>query len=134
MEAIQRDRAASMEKGMRRFTGRLTREQRARLSTWASGLEPTSGLALEQRRDWQAQFAQALSIRNDRPAFETAMDRLLDPGAHQSESYRSRMQANRNHTLETLATIHRLASKRQLARTQDRLAELTEDLEQLTCG
>lgn len=133
-KALQHERVKGMEKGMRRFTGRLTSEQRDMLSDWAARLEPTAEIALERRLSWQAEFEQALSIRHDRQAFETAVTRLLDPAAHQSDAYRSRMQTNRKRTLETVAEMHHRAPKRQIERAGKRLTGLTEDLQQLACG
>ncbi len=132
--ALQRERVRGMEKGMRRFTGRLTSEQRDLLSNWAAKLQPTAEIVLERRLAWQAEFAQALSIRHDRQAFETAARILLDPAAHQSDAYRSRMQTNRERTLETLAKIHYSAPQRQIQRAGKRLTGLADDLEQLSCG
>ncbi|WP_376691356.1 DUF6279 family lipoprotein [Wenzhouxiangella sp. EGI_FJ10409] len=131
---LQRERAKGMEKGMRRFTGRLTSEQRDMLSDWAAKLEPTAEIALERRLAWQAEFEQALSIRHDRQAFETAAMRLLDPAALQSDAYRSRVQTHRERTLETLVDIHHSAPERQIERAGKRLTGLAEDLKQIGCG
>jgi hypothetical protein len=133
-EALQRDRVQNMEKGMRRFAGRTTRDQRERLQAWAAELEPTAALALEQRLDWQDRFAQALAIRDDRPAFEAAMSELLRPGSSYSEVLETRRDINRERTLETFVDLQQLSPDRQVKRLQKRLDGLAADLEQLSCG
>lgn len=131
---LQRESVRSMEKGMRRLTGRLTRSQRERLHTWAAKLEPTADLVLERRLDWQARFADAMSIRNDRQAFEDAMAKLLEPGADEFDSLMERRSVNRLRTLETIVDLHRMAPHRQIERARGRLDDLAEDLQQLSCG
>jgi len=132
--AIQRDRAASMEKGMRRFTGRLTREQRDGLQSWSAELEPTASLALQRRLEWQERFAEALAIRHQRPAFESAMTELLNADNSDSRALDTRRNANRERTLQTLVELHRISPERQVRRLQRRLDDLAEDLTQLSCG
>lgn len=132
-EALQREQIRDMSKGMRRFAGRLTNEQRVRVENWAAELDPTAELALEQRLAWQDRLAGALSVREDRKTFEAAVRQLLEPSAHWSETYRSLMRANRNRTLEALAEFHRTAPPRQIRRVQNRLADLAKDFNQLSC-
>ncbi|MDZ7790735.1 MAG: DUF6279 family lipoprotein, partial [Xanthomonadales bacterium] len=119
-EDLQRERVLGMEKGMRRFTGRLTREQRERLQSWAAELEPTASLALQHRLEWQERFAEALAIRHQRPAFEAAMTELLNADNSDSRALDTRRSANRARTLQTFVELHRISPERQVKRLQSR--------------
>lgn len=133
-EALQEARVRAMERGMRRFTGRLTNEQRERLQAWAAELDDTASLVLEQRLDWQARLAKALSIRHDRTAFDSAMAELLRPDSGDWSVLETRRNANRERTLRALADLHSISPDRQVRRVTHRLDELASDLRQLSCG
>lgn len=132
-DALIRERARGMESGMKRFTGRLTRDQRTRLHSWAAGLEATAKLELEHRLTWQSRLAEALALRHDRPAFETAMAPLLQPGATEPEALAERRLDNRERTLEVVVALHRQAPDRQIDHLNERLTDLADDLEELSC-
>ncbi|NBB92509.1 MAG: hypothetical protein GVY32_04985 [Gammaproteobacteria bacterium] len=127
-------RAENMEKGMRRFSGRLTDTQRARLRQWAGALDPTAEMALQQRLRWQAEFAGALRMRHEPRRFEAAIAALLEPGRFTNEALERRRETNRDRTIETIAAIHGIAPERQIDRLRDNLADFSRDLEQLSCS
>lgn len=128
------ERADSFEKGMRRFSGRLTDEQRERLRSWAAALDDIAAMALEQRLQWQAEFQRVMHLREDRERFEAAMTELLKPGLFASEALERRRARNRDHTIETLADLHGMAPDNQVERLRDNLADFSGDLEQLSCS
>lgn len=130
----QSNQVRGMERGMRRFGGRITEEQRERLEQWAAALEPSADASMAQRQRWQARFFEALAVRDDRAEFETRMTPLLEPGAHWSDDYRSLMETNRLITVEALADVHALAPPRQLRRLQSRLSGWADDFDGLTCS
>jgi len=133
-EATVRERAEGFEKGMRRFTGRLTEAQRERLLRWAEDLDPTAELALQRRLDWQAAFVRLMQLRDDRARFDEAIVELLQPDGFISETYERRRQRNRESTIRTLAEIHAMAPERQVEEVRENLADFSEDLEQLSCS
>jgi hypothetical protein len=130
----QRQQVEGMERGMRRFAGRITADQRARLEQWAASLEPTAEATLAQRLDWQSRFFETLALRADRGNFDPQMAALLEPGADWSDEYRALMEYNRQQTVEALADVHALAPERQLRRLQNRLSGWADDFDRLSCG
>lgn len=130
----QRSQVQGMERGMRRFAGRVTPQQRERLEQWASSLKPTAEPSLAQRLAWQERFFEALELRSDRSRFDPQMAALLEPGADWSEDYRALMEYNRQQTVEALADVHALAPERQLRRLQNRLSGWADDFDRLSCG
>lgn len=132
-EERRRDRVEAMSKGMRRFAGRPTERQRGRLEAWARTLQPTAELALEERLAWQSAFGRTLARRQDRPAFDRAMSRLLEPGWHRSSSLEERRLENRERTIEVIVAMHDGAPPRQNRQLRESLSGLAEDLRELTC-
>jgi hypothetical protein len=130
----QRNQVRGMERGMRRFIGRLTPDQRERLEQWAGDLEPSGELTLKQRLNWQSSFAQTLSKRHDYDRFEAGMNGLLSPGSTWSDDYRELMVYNRERTVEALVDLHHMATPRQINRLQSRLNSLAGDFARLSCG
>ncbi len=133
-EQRREDQAEGMIRGMRRFAGRPTTQQRERLGQWAAELQPTAELNLAQRQRWQARFGEALQIRHDRPEFDQRMETLLTPGSGWSDEYRTIMEYNRNRTLEAIVDLHNMAPERQINRFRSRLDSLASDFERLSCG
>ncbi|WP_376696347.1 DUF6279 family lipoprotein [Wenzhouxiangella sp. EGI_FJ10305] len=127
-------RVEGMEKGIRRFSGRLTDEQRERLRSWAARLHDTTGMALEQRLKWQAEFQRVMLLRQDRERFEAAMAALLQPDLFVTEALEQQREYNRAHTIETMADIHGMAPDRQIQRLRNNLTDFSSDLEQLSCS
>ncbi len=134
VEQRRQDQAEGMIRGMRRFAGRPTAQQRERMGQWAAELQPTAQLNLAQRERWQARFGETLQLRHDRPEFDQRMETLLTPGSGWSDEYRTIMEYNRNRTLEALVDLHNLAPERQLNRFRSRLDGLASDFERLSCG
>lgn len=133
-ESSVTERAEDFEKGMRRFTGRLTDEQRMRLLAWSRELRPSAALTLQHRLRWQAEFRRVMAIRADRDRFDRAMSDLLQPDVFISDALAQRREHNRVLTLEAVIDIHRLAPGEQVEELRENLAGLSEDLEQLSCS
>ena len=125
-------RVQSMERGLRRFLGRLDREQRGRLEQWAAELIPSHESNLEQTRQWQASFFDIIEHRRETD-FAEIVAPLLDPGGNWSAGHRELMEHNRERTLEAIVDIHHLASERQIDRLRSRVTSLASDFERLTC-
>lgn len=136
-EERRQERVESMERGMRRFIGRLSREQRARLEQWAGELRSTAQFDRVRREARRQSLEQALAVRHDRAELERRIDALLEPetsGLDQpSDQYEQRSLHNRDRTLEAVVDIHRLADRRQINRLRDRLDGLADDFRRLSC-
>jgi hypothetical protein len=130
----RQDQVRGMERGMRRFVGRLTGEQRQRLEQWAEELQPTAEVNFQQRRQWQERFATALEQRHDLDVLANGLEPLLTPGADWTDAYRERMEYNRERTIEALVDVHRMAPERQVNRLRSRLDSLASDFDRLSCA
>lgn len=133
-EELRQERIDAMKKGMRRFSGRPSAEQGERIETWAASLIPTAVLALQERLTWQARFREALSIRDNRTAFEQAMANVMQPDSSRSRVYRERQAHNRSRTQEAIVDLHHMARPQQVERFRDRLSDWSRDLGELSCG
>ena len=125
-------RVQSMERGLRRFLGRLDRKQRGRLEQWAAELIPSEESHLEQTLQWQTSFFDIIDQRHD-TEFTRIVSPLLDPGGNWSAEHLELMEHNRERTLAALVDIHQLASERQISRLRSRVTSLASDFERLTC-
>lgn len=127
-------RTERMEKQLRRWTGRLSAEQRAILDTWASELRPTAGDWITQREGWRTRFSAALAQRADTSRLEAHMRQLLaTPDAHWSDSYRADVEFNRAHTLQLVADVYNLASTQQRNKIAEEIGSLGTQLDELAC-
>lgn len=136
-EERREQRVESMERGMRRFLGRLSSAQRTRLEQWASELQPTLEFDRARREARDQRFLEALEVRRDEAEFVERMGALFDQQSSDSDAvpsvYEQRSAHNRARTLEALVDIHRLADRRQINRLRDRLDDLADDFRDLSC-
>jgi len=127
------ERAEGMERGLRRFMGRINKPQRDRLERWARELEPTHTYQLAQRLYWRDRIAGALARRNDRAFLEQEIAALLEPSSAWPEGYRQAIEANRGRTLAALEEVFALLEPNQRTRLSSRLSRLGSDFESLSC-
>ena len=79
LEEIQEDWLKGYADTMGRFTGRLTKEQRAYLATQSVRYVPQFDLWADYRHRWQADLLRLLNEQRDDPeAFASAFDKLSD--------------------------------------------------------
>lgn len=132
-DELQRKQVQIMERGLRRFIGRVNPAQRERLVEWAASLEPSSVQTLEQRLAWQSRLVAALGVRDDDQAFAQAMDGVLGTEADWPEDYQALMMRNRLRSYEMMVDLYALASDRQRQRLHNRLDRFARDFERLSC-
>lgn len=127
-------RIERMEKLLRRWTGRLTAEQRKKVEAWASDLRPTTREWIEQREAWRLRFAAAVSQRADPASLEAQMRQLLaSPDAHWSDAHRADVDFNRALTIQLIADVYSLASAQQRNKIAAEIGSLGTQLDQLAC-
>lgn len=127
-------RIERMEKQLRRWTGRLTAEQRKKVEAWASNLRPTTREWIAQREAWRLRFAAAVSQRADTASLEAQMRQLLaSPDAHWSDAHRADIDFNRALTLQLIADVYSLASAQQRNKIAAEIGSLGTQLDQLAC-
>lgn len=125
-------RVRSMERFLERWTGRLSRAQKAEVEAWARRIRPTTELWLENRAGWARELADALAARSDADALDAAVGRLfVAPETRWNDEYRQTLDHNMAITEAFLAGFLNDLAPRQRARARDRLTGLAEDLEAL---
>ena len=127
-ERLER-RVRSMERFLARWTGRLTRPQKALVGAWARELEPTTELWLASRAGWAAELESALAARGDQARLEAAVGRLfVDPSERWSDAYRARIEHNSAVTARFLAGFINALEPRQRSKARSRISDLAQDL------
>ena len=125
-------RARSMERFLKRWTGRLSAEQRAEVRAWSQQLEPSREAWLESRIGWIDAMERALASRHDEEAFELAARILIArPEDRWSEEYAGLIERNSARTREFLASFLAGLEPGQRARALERLESLAADFESL---
>lgn len=125
-------RARSMERFLKRWTGRLSRPQQALVEAWADRLEPTTVQWLASREAWVAELEAALAQRADPAALEAAVERLfVEPSTRWDPAYRAAIERNTATTARFLAELVNDLDARQRARAAERIDDLARTLEAL---
>lgn len=128
----QQRRARSMERFLRRFTGRLTDGQRAAIMTWSAELAPTRAAAHDNRAGWVDDLEAALARRQDTEALLAAAEVLFArPADRWSPEYAALIERNSAATTAFLADFLAGLEDRQRERAADRLRRLAVELDQL---
>ena len=116
-----------------RFTGTLTREQRALLAKGASEYRPEREARVEYRLRWQAEFLKLLNARRDDDAFDAQFETVFGPqqgfysrGLIEAQAHNQAL--TRRVVLEVLASL----SDEQVKRLRTRLADYAEDMRELS--
>jgi hypothetical protein len=126
-------RARSMERALRRWTGRLTEEQRARIGAWAAELEPSRSASFENRRGWVDELQVALDHRHERARLaEAAGILLITPSARWSPEYRALIERNSLRTAGFLADFLNNLEERQRVAAVERFRRLAMEFDELS--
>lgn len=129
----QQRRARSMERFLRRFTGRLTTAQRDAIGNWSQRLEPSRAATLENRAGWVEAVTAALGQRDDQAALEIAAHSLfVAPAERWSPDYAALAERNSARTMSFMADFLNRLEDPQRARAVERLERLAEEFEQLS--
>lgn len=127
-------RADRMERRLKRFMGRLSNEQRARIQDWANAYQSTDENQLAYAHRWQEALGEALSIREEAPElFAERMGKLLDPGSGWDDGYRLAIEANQELSWVMLSDVLALATNRQRQRLSGKLRSYANDFQALSC-
>jgi hypothetical protein len=126
-------RARSMERMLRRWTGRLTDEQRAAIAVWSRGLEPSRAAISANRRGWIDELEAALGRRDETELLAEAAHALfVTPSARWSPEYQALVTRNSSKTAAFFAEFLNGLEERQRATAVERILRLAEQLEDLS--
>ena len=131
-EERQKRREKAIIKGMQRFTGRLTGEQKSMVSTAVGSMYDNSEEWLEGRRLWQHAFRELLLERPPKPEFEARLLAIsLDPNYVDTPEYRAQVEANQRIVLELMANLIVSLNDSQRERFQRRINGYADDFDAL---
>jgi hypothetical protein len=130
----QRERAERLERRLRYWLGALTPEQTARIQQWSAAFpEQNTANWLENRRRLPA-AARDLLAEPDQGNARLQLTRLFEaPAAVRTAAYQRQIDASRDQAVSLTADLLRLATDRQRARLDRRLAGLATDFQGLRC-
>lgn len=128
----QQRRARSMERLMRRFTGRMSAAQRTAILTWSVSLEPSQSAAFGNRAGWIDELETALALRGDAAALHASAERLfVAPVQRWDPDYAALVERNAARTTLFLAGFLANLEQRQRERAAEQLERLAVQLERL---
>ena len=130
----QQRQVESMQKRLKRFIGRTTPAQDARLAQWAESVKFVAPRLLVHQRAWRDKFADILAQRDQTETFEPALTELFQPADDWPEDLAETMEFNRQQTLQTMVDIHAMLTPRQERRMISRIESLRKDFERLSCA
>jgi len=115
-------------KVFKRFTGSLTRDQKALIAAWAKAMLPLQDLWLENRRAWQRSLQEALEGNAPADEKQKRLRRLLvEPEHLWTPAYREAVQHNESATLQMASGVLQTLTDKQKRRFQRELDTLKKD-------
>ena len=137
-EERREQRVERMDGFLRRLFGRLNPGQKLRLDQWARDRQPTANFERQRREARDQQFIEALAVREDPAEFERRMNTLFEltqPDSRpESDPAQQAMAHNRSIMLNALVDIFDLADARQIERLRNRLEDLANDFQKVSCA
>lgn len=110
---LDKKRRQGVEKMLKRFIGKLTREQKQLLRDWSDSVEDSRADWLQSRRHWAEHFAIALESRGSAD-FEQRIEQLfVYPDLLWSKDYRRLVNVNTAHAFELIIKIQASLSDKQ---------------------
>ncbi len=122
-----------MEKTLKRFIGRLTKEQERIVERWADSLIPVQSLWLENRQKWLNRLQTVLEGNDSNTLKYSKLYQLLvKPESLWSTAYFQAVRQNEISTLEMFKDIHCGITENQKNHLHDCLSKLKKDFVQLS--
>ena len=130
-QRIKRRRKATL-RGVSRFTGRLTDEQKQLIDEHLAQMHDLGAQWIENRRAWQESFRDLLEERPPRAEYEDRLENLLVfSRRYQDSEYWVQMDDNRRRSFVMLADLFDSLSEKQSDRFSRRLNNLADDVADL---
>lgn len=131
-QALRAQRAATMQKRLRRWIGALTAAQQQAVDAWSEGIELTSADILATRRRWPAQLEGLRAQRHEPARLAKAIeDILVKPETDRPAEYRRKREVNRKLTGALLIEFANGLTPQQRQHLQARISDLARDFKQL---
>ena len=130
---VQADWVQEFEDVLERFTGRLSREQRAYLERRAASYQPERVMWAEYRRRWQADMLKLLEKRKNAEEFAVGFRQLVDAQeSYYGEEFTRASEDNIRLSREITSHILSNLTAKQSERFVDSIRDLARDFEELS--
>jgi hypothetical protein len=127
-----RDKAASdMQRSLRRWIGRVTPQQRARIDQWAQARQATPELWFAYQQAWTEDFFILLEDRGATDFSDRLRDRLEGRDGFRSAALTAAAQTDRELWMQLMMDLHALLQPRQRERMLRELRSLAADFTSL---
>lgn len=127
------DRVELMQGVAEKIAGKLRPDQIERISTWAGSLQETSTMAADHAAQWRQRLREALALRDDVDALESAITPLFAyPDNYWSDDYRAALEHNRKLTDALVADLINSLDEKQRKRAVRRLETWSRDFRALS--
>lgn len=121
-----------IESRLASFIGKLNASQQQLIKSTNEQQLSTFVDWIEFRRDWANSIREAYTLRGDKPAFEKALSRsILQADSFRSAQFKQKIAYNQKLWKVTLTQLIDSLNKKQLRKLNDKLDDITEDLEAL---
>ena len=128
------DSYREMIKRLEYWISSLTAKQAQAVKDWSIQLQPISEAWLQNRERYQADLQRLLSRRIDKADFrEKLSEMLIYPERSRPPAYQKKLDHNTAVTLNFIVTVNRLLTPEQHKNLLQRLNDLAEDFERLSC-
>jgi len=129
-EERQARRQKSAIKGIEKFFGRLSVEQRELIYSYQASLHDVSLEWMASRRQWQQDFRDLIVERPPEPDFSDRMMRLmLEPNSDDSPEYRRRVEENRQTIMAMMVALSADLTDKQRQRFSKNLKKYARNFE-----
>jgi len=128
------ERLERLEKGFRRWIGRLNPDQREAIAAWAALSQPWVGNWIDTRETWIALFAATLRAQRDDERAEFLLTLITAPESLRSEAQRAVTETWRQSFVALLSNIDASLEPRQRRQLAGRLRDWGEDFAALACS
>ncbi len=133
-EVLRRNYQKRMDKELRRWFGKLDKQQRQTLTAWSGQFQPLGLEGLETRRRWQTRLQKLMPSRTRPDEFRREFAKLLaNPGELRTALYLQRSHNNRTATIDMLYSIISQLSDKQKQHLQKKVNAVAGDFDNLVC-
>ena len=131
---LLKNRQNKMIKRLEYWISSLTAKQAQAVKDWSIQLQPINAAWLQNRERYQADLQRLLSRRIDKADFEEKLSKMLIyPERSRPPAYQEKLDHNTAATLNFIVTVNRLLTPEQRKKLLQRLNDLAEDFERLSC-
>ena len=116
------------QKGIKKWTGKLTEEQKVLVASFHNRFESTSQFWLAYKREYQQQLREVFATAERDEVFEKRLYELIvDPEKFRSLPFQTAMDANAQASTEYILELLGLLSEKQLAKLVEEIEEFRQD-------